>query len=128
MELSSYLGCRNSPHLEVVWSHEKVSNTDTHLTQNPLVKVGGFGVGDTRFQSSINHALNAANLFMLGKHGDIVLERIRNPLALATNVGDTLVSVPVVRLGKSFINAVIKVFVVREDNVTANVVQLSSVR
>jgi hypothetical protein len=33
-------------------------------------------------------------------------------------------SEPVIVLGKSFINAIIKVFVVREDNVASDIVQL----
>jgi hypothetical protein len=120
----SYLGGGNGPDLEVVWAHEKVSKTDTHLTENPLVKVRGLCVGDASFQSSVDHTLNAANLLLLGKHGDVVLEGIGDPLALATDVGDTLVGVPVIGLGKSLVNAVVEVLVVREDDVTANIVQL----
>lgn len=123
-KIVSYLGGGNSPDLEVVWAHEKVGKTDTHLTENPLVKGLGLCVGDASFQSSVDHTLNAANLLLLGKHGDVVLERVGDPLALATDVGDTLVSVPVVGLGESLINAVVEVLVVREDNVTTDIVQL----
>ena len=120
----SYLGGGNSPDLEVVWAHEKVSKTDTHLTENPLVKGLGLCVGDASFQSSVDHTLNAANLLLLGKHGDVVLERVGDPLALATDVRDTLVSVPVVGLGESLVNAVVKVLIVGEYDVTTDVVQL----
>lgn len=120
----SYLGRGNSPDLEVVWAHEKVSKTYTHLTEDPLVKCLGLCVGYASFQSSIDHTLNAADLLLLGKHGDVVLERVGHPLALATDVGDTLVSVPVVGLGKSFIDAVVEVLVVGEDDVTTDIVQL----
>ena len=122
----SYLGSGNSPNLEIVGAHEKVGETDTHLTENPLVKSLRLGVGDAGFQSSVDHTLNASNLLLLGKHRDVVLERVRNPLALATDVGDTLVGIPVVRLGESLINAVVEVLVVREDDVTTDIVQLFS--
>lgn len=123
-KIVSYLSGGNSPDFEVVWAHEKVGKTDTHLTENPLVKGLGLCVGDASFQSSVDHTLNAANLLLLGKHGDVVLERVGNPLALATDVGDTLVSVPVVGLGESLVNAVVEVLVMRENNVTTDIVQL----
>ena len=46
-------------------------------------------------------------------------------MALAADVGDTLVAVPVVILGEGLVDAVIEVLVVREDNVTTDVVELS---
>lgn len=118
----SYLGGGNSPDLEVVWAHKKVSKTNTHLTENPLVKGLRLCVGDASLQSGVNHALNAANLLLLGKHGDVVLERVGYPLALAADVGNTLVSVPVVGLGESLVNAVVEVLVVGEDDVTTDIV------
>lgn len=61
---------------------------------------------------------------MLGKHGNVVLEGVGNPLALAANVGDTLVGVPVVVLGESLVDAVVEVLVVGEDDVTTNIEEL----
>jgi hypothetical protein len=46
-------------------------------------------------------------------------------LFLATDIGDTLVSVPVIILGESLIDAVVEVLVVGEDDVTTDVVELS---
>ena len=61
---------------------------------------------------------------MLGQLGDIVLEGVGNPDTLVTNVGDTLVSVPVILLGKGLVDAVVKVLVVGEDDVTTDIVEL----
>jgi hypothetical protein len=122
--LQTYLGSRHSPDLEVVGSHEKVGDTGTHHANNPLVEGLGLGAGDTSLKSSVDHAINAPDLLLLGKHGDVVLERIGYPLALAANVGDTLVGVPVILLGKSLVNAVVEIFVVGEDDVTTDIVKL----
>jgi hypothetical protein len=45
-------------------------------------------------------------------------------LLLATDVGDALMRVPVILLRKGLVNAVVEVFVVGEDNVAADVVEL----
>lgn len=121
---SLYLGGRYSPDLVVVGAHEEVGNTNAHHADNPLIEVLGLGVGHASLQSGIDHAVNAPDLLLLGKHGDVVLERVGNPFALATNVGDTLVGVPIVILGESLVNAVVEVFVVGENNVATDVVQL----
>jgi len=52
------------------------------------------------------------------------LKGIRDPQVLATNVRYALMSVPVIWIGESFVNAVIEILVVREKNVTADVVEL----
>lgn len=65
-------------------------------------------------------------MLLLGKHGDVVLERIWDPKVLAANVGDTLVSVPVALVGKGLINDIVEVLVVREDNVASDVVELEA--
>lgn len=122
--LETYLSGGHSPDLEVVRSHEEVSDANTHVTKNPLVESLGFRVGNTGFQSGINQAINALNLVLLGKHGDVVLERVGNPLALAAHIGDTLVVVPVIGLGESLIEAVVEVLVVGEDDMATNVVEL----
>lgn len=76
------------------------------------------------FNGGINHAVNALDLVLLGKHRDVVLEGVGNPEALATDVGNTLVLVPVLIIGESLVDAVIEVFVVGEDNVTTDIVKL----
>ena len=52
------------------------------------------------------------------------MKGIRDPQVLATNVRYALMSVPVIWIGESFVNAVIEILVVREKNVTADVVEL----
>lgn len=124
VEGSIYLGGRNGPDLVVVGAHEHISNTLTLHSQNPLVKVLGLSVGDTALHGSVNEAINGLDLVFLGQDGDVVLEGVRNPEALVANVGDSLVSVPVILLGESLVDAVVEVLVVGEDDVTANIVEL----
>lgn len=124
---STYLGGGHSPDLEVVGSHEQVGETDTHLAENPLIEGLGLGTGDTCLQGSIDQAVNALDLLLLGKHGDVVLEGVGNPLLLAADVRDTLVGVPVVLLGESLIDAVVEVLVVGENDVATNIVQLETI-
>lgn len=114
----------HSPDLVVVGSHEEIGDTSTHHADNPLIEVLGLGVGHAVFNSGINHAVNALDLVLLGKHGDVVLEGVGNPEALHADVGDTLVLVPVLILGKGLVDAVIEVLVVGEDNVTTDIVKL----
>lgn len=123
-EVKTYLGGGNGPDLVVVWPHEEVGNTRTHHADDPLIEILGLGVGDTGLDSSIDHAVNALHLLLLGQHGDVVLEGVGDPLFLAANVGDTLVGVPILLLGEGLIDAVVEVLVVGEDNVTADIVEL----
>jgi hypothetical protein len=120
----SYLGGGNGPDLEVVRAHEKVGDTSTHHADNPLVEVLGLVVGNASLKGSVDHAVNALDLLGLGKHGDVVLEGVRDPFFLATDVGDTLVCEPVVILGESLVDAVVEVLVVGKDNVATDIVQL----
>lgn len=120
----TYLGGGNGPDLVVVGSHEEVGNTSTHHANDPLIEILRLGVGDAGLESSINHAVNALHLLLLGQHGDVVLEGVGNPLLLAANVGNTLVGVPILLLREGLVDAVIEVLVVGEDNVTADIVQL----
>lgn len=120
----TYLGGRDGPDLVVVWSHEDVGNTLTSHSQDPLIEVAGLGVGDTALKGSVNEAVNALDLVLLGEHGDVVLERVGDPEALVADIGNALVGVPVILLGESLINAVVEVLVVGEDDVTANIVEL----
>ena len=124
IDVSTYLGGGHGPDLVVVGAHEKIGDTSSHHANDPLVEVLRLGVGHTSLESSINHAIDALNLLLLGKHGDVVLEGVRDPLALATDVRDTLVAVPVILLRKSLVDTVIEVLVVGEDNVTSDVVEL----
>jgi hypothetical protein len=45
-------------------------------------------------------------------------------LALAADVGHTLVSEPVIVVGEGLVDAVVEVLVVREDDMATNVVKL----
>lgn len=120
----AYLGGGHSPDLVVVRTHEDIGDTSTHHADDPLVEVLGLGVGDTSLQGSVNHAINALDLLLLGQHGDVVLEGVGNPFAQAADVGDTLVAEPVIVVGESLVDAVIEVLVVGEDNVTTDIVEL----
>ncbi len=120
----AYLGGGNGPDLVVVGTHEHVGKTATHGAQNPLVKVLGLASGDASLERGVNEALDGLDLVLLGQHGDVVLEGIRNPLALVADVGDALVSVPIVVLGEGLVDAVVKVLVVGEDDVATDVVEL----
>lgn len=121
----TYLCSGNSPDLVVVRAHENVGDVGTHLAHNPLVKVLWLCLGDCGLQGSIDEAIHACYLVLLGQHGDVVLEGVRDPEALVADVRDTLVVEPVVLLGQSLVETVIEVLVVGEDNVTADIVQLS---
>lgn len=122
--LALHLGGGDSPHLVVVGAHEDVGDTLAGHANNPLVKVGGLGVGDAALESGVNEAVNALDLVLLGQDGDVVLEGVGDPELLVADVGDALVGVPVLLLGKGLVEAVVKVLVVGEDNVTADIVEL----
>jgi hypothetical protein len=126
MVSETHLGRGDGPDLEVIRSHEQVGNTRSHHADDPLIKVLWLVAGNAGLEGSVNHAINALDLLLLWQHGDVVLEGIGNPLLLATDVGDALMRVPVVILGKGLVDAVIEVFVVGEDNVAANVVELQT--
>ncbi|KAI6762824.1 hypothetical protein HG530_008804 [Fusarium avenaceum] len=123
-ELSIRSGDTLTEPLALHLSHEDVGNTLTHHAHNPLVEVLGLGVGDPALESGVDDTLDTLDLVLLGKHGDVVLERVRDPEALVANVGDSLVSVPVIILGESLVDAVVEVLVVRKDNVATDIVQL----
>ena len=119
-----HLGGGDGPDLVVVGTHEEVGNTNTHHADDPLVEVLGLVVGNTGLESGIDHAVNALDLLVLGKHGDVVLEGVGDPFVLAANVRDTLVGVPVLILGEGLVDAVVEVLVVGEDNVATDIVEL----
>lgn len=122
--MSSYLCGGNGPDLVVVWAHKHIGNTLALHSQNPLVKVLGLGVGHTTLHGRINETINGLDLVLLGQDGNVVLEGIGDPEALVANVGDALVSVPVIILGKRLVETVVEVLVVGEDDVAANIVEL----
>lgn len=119
---STHLSRRHSPDLEVIRAHEQIGNATPHHAENPLIEVLGLCVGHAGFQGGIDHAIQAFDLVLLGQHGDVVLERVGHPEALAADIGNALVGVPVVVLGQGLIDAIVEVFVVGEDYMTANIV------
>lgn len=129
LRVHTYLSGRNGPNLEVVRTHEDLSQTLSHISDVPFIKVLGLvrGVAATGFQCGVNQAIQAFRLLLLGQYGDVVLERIGNPLALITDVRDALVRVPVGGIGQSFIETVVEVLVVREDDMPTNIEQLWAV-
>ena len=122
--VAAYLGGRHSPDLVVVGPHEDIGKTLAVHTQDPLIEVLGLSVGNANLQGSVDEVGETTSLILLGQHGNVVLEGVGNPEALVTNVGDTLVGEPVILLGKSLVDAVVEVLVVREDDVTTNIVEL----
>jgi hypothetical protein len=92
----------------------------------PFVKVLGLvgGRSDAGFKCCVNEIVQTLDLFLFGQNSDVVLEGIRDPNALVADVRDALVLIPVVRLGQGFVEAVVKVLVVREDDVAANIKEL----
>ena len=120
----THLVSRHSPHIEVVRPHEDIRNSFPYIPHNPLVKVFGLGVCDSSLHCRINHTLQALHLILLRQHGDVVLEWVRHPEVLVAHVGDTLVCVPVGLVGEGFVDAVVEVLVVGEDDMAADVVEL----
>lgn len=121
---ASYLGGRHSPDLVVVRPHEDVRDTLADVAHDPLVKVLGLGGGHSGVKGGVDHAIHTEDLVLLGKHGDVVLEGVGDPLALVADVGDTLVVVPVGFVGEGLVDAVVEVLVVGEDYVAADIVEL----
>lgn len=122
--MAEYLGGGDSPDLEVVWSHEQIGNTSTHHSNNPLIEVFWLILGCTSNQCSVNHAVNALNLVLRWQHRDVVLEWVWNPEVLASYIRNALVGVPIILLRQRLVDTIIEVFVVREDNVATNIVEL----
>lgn len=97
------------------------------VPQNPLIEILWLCVCNSCVKSSIDHVLDGLDLIFLGQHGDVVLEGVWDPQALVADVGDALMGVPVAFVGKSLVDAVVKVLVVGEDDVAANIVELAGV-
>jgi hypothetical protein len=122
--LALHLGGGHSPDLVVVWPHEEVGDTDAHLSHDPLVEVLGLGVCHAGLQRGVNQAVHALGLVVLAQHGQVVLEGVGDPLALAAHVGDALVGEPVVVAREGLVDAVVEVLVVGEDDMATDVVEL----
>ena len=114
----------NGPNFVVVRPHEEVCDTGTHHANNPFVKVLRLAVGHASLESGVNHAVHALDLLFLGQHGDVVLERVRDPEVLAADVRDSLVGVPIRLFWQGLVDAVVKVLVVGEDDMAADIVEL----
>ena len=123
--MMAYLGGGHGPDLVVVRSHEDVGYPFTAVPQDPFVEVLGLRGCDAVLQSSVDHAVYALDLVVLGQHGNVILEGVRHPEALVAHVGDALVRVPILLLRQRLVDAVVKVLVVREDDVAADIVKLS---
>lgn len=121
-----YLGSGNSPDFEVIRAHEDLIQALADIALVPLVKVLGLvgGRADTSFKSCVNEIVQTLDLFLLRQNSNIVLERVRDPEVPEADVRDTLVLVPVRRLGQGLVEAVVKVLVVGEDDVAANIEEL----
>ena len=115
----------HSPHFEVVRPHEEVGDPSSHHPHDPLVEVLGLARCHACLESGVDHTIHALHLLFLGQHGNVVLEWIWHPEILAANVGNPLVCVPIILLRKSFVDAVVEVFVVRENDMTTDVIELT---
>jgi hypothetical protein len=120
----SHLRRRYSPDLIVVGPHKAIGQPFSLCPQDPLIKVFWLGVGHPRLHSGIDHTLQACNLIFLWQHGNVVLERVGNPDTFVADVRDALVVVPIGVVGEGFVDTVVEVFVVGEDDVAADVVEL----
>ena len=125
---ATHLGRRHGPDLEVVRSHEQIGDAGAHHANDPVVKILRLGAGDAGLERGVDHAVHAPDLLVLGQHRDVVLERVRHPEPLAPHVRDALMRVPIFLSRQSLVDTVVKVLVVREDDVAADIVQLEIVR
>lgn len=82
----TYFGSRDGPDLVVVRSHENIGNTSTSVSEDPLVKVLGLGVGNAVLKGSVDQTVQTSDLVLLGEHGDVVLEGVGDPEALVADV------------------------------------------
>ena len=120
----SYLRSRHSPNLKIIRPHERIRNAHPIIPHNPIVEILGLRIAHPRLERRIDHPFQADDLIVFGQHRDVVLEGVGDPEAFVADVGDALVVVPVAFVGEGFVDAVVEVFVVREDNVAAYVVEL----
>lgn len=122
----SHHGRGNGPDFKIVRSHKDAVQVVAHGAQIPLVKRLGLvaRVARARLQRGLDETLETQRLLVGVERGDAVLEGVRYPAVLVSAVRDALVLVPVVWPGQRLVEAVIKVFVVGEDDMTADIVKL----
>ena len=126
VDLNIYLRSRHSPNLKIIRPHKRIRNADPIIPQNPVIEILRLGITDPRLERRIDHPLQTHHLVVFGQHGNVVLEGVGDPEALVADVGDALVVVPVAFVREGFVDAVVEVFVVREDYVAADVVELGT--
>lgn len=125
MSTKTYLTRRHRPHLKVIRPHENIRNPRPHIADIPLIEIPRLGTVGTSLQRSVNQRVNAPHLLLLREHGDVILERVRDPPPLVADIRDSLVRIPVGFLGEGFVQTVVEVLVVREDDVAADVEELN---
>ena len=123
----TYLARRHGPHLKVVWPSKDIRQGRSQIPHIPLVKVLRLSVGHAGVQRSIDQGVDTLDLVVLGQNRDVVLEGVGHPETLVADIGDTLVGVPVGFIGESLVETVVKVLVVREDDMAADIVELEIV-
>lgn len=126
---ATYLGRRNSPDFKVVWAHENLRESLADVAQIPLVKVLGLvrSCAHTCLERGINQALQTLDLFLGLERGNVVLERIWHPFVIEAHVAHALVLVPLLLVGETFVEDVVKVLVMGKDDMTTNVEQLLNI-
>lgn len=122
----SYLGRGDGPDFKVVGTHKDLVQALSNVSDVPLIKVARLirRSPPTSFKSSVYQTTKASSLLFLRKNRNVVLERIWDPKALVPDIRDALVLVPVIRVWQSFVEAVVKILVVGEDDVSTNIEQL----
>jgi hypothetical protein len=91
----------------------------THHSDDPFIKSLGLRRG-VEIDGSINHSVHGNDLFLFWEHADIVLVGVRYPKSFRSNVRDAFMSEPIIGLGKSFIQRVVKILVMRENDMSSN--------
>ena len=123
----TYLTWRHGPHLKVVRTSKDIREGCSQIPHIPLVKVLRLSVGHAGVQRSIDQGVDTLDLVVLGQNRDVVLEGVGHPETLVADIRDTLVGVPVGFIGESLVETVVKVLVVREDDMAADIVELEIV-
>jgi hypothetical protein len=63
-------------------------------------------------------------LIFLRQPSYVVLKRVFHPPILAAHIRDAPVSEPIIFIGKSFVQAIVEIFVVGKDDMSTNVKKL----
>jgi hypothetical protein len=107
-----YLRSRHRPNLEIIRPHIHIGNAIAKISYNPLIKILRLSICNPSVERGVNQGLDTFYLVLFGEHRDVILKWEGDPALLVAYVGDALVSVPVVRRGEGFADAVVEVFVV----------------